>query len=78
MSSKYPLSVQIGEVETEIAMRKQVYPQQIAAGHMKQKDADNKIAIMVEVSLTLRGLREQALRLHIVPPAEGLGMAQPN
>ena len=57
MSQAIPLAVQISEVEREIKKRMQVYPGMVMRRRMRQKDADNRIAIMQEVLSTLVTLR---------------------
>lgn len=44
---------QISEVDREIAMRKQVYPRQVASGKMRQAEADLLIGRMEAVRRTL-------------------------
>jgi hypothetical protein len=55
--------VQIGEVEREIKMRKEVYDRQVARGKMKHADAITKVAIMAAVLNTLKACRELELGL---------------
>ena len=50
----YTLLEQIHEVEREIAMRKRVYPGQIAQGRIGETRAQRQIAIMQDVLNTLR------------------------
>ncbi len=50
------LTMQISEVEREIAMRRQVYPSLVGKGKMRQAEADHKIAIMTAVRDTLTKL----------------------
>lgn len=53
MGAKISIVGQIGEVQREIAMRERVYPHQIAAGKMKQGEADMLIDRMRSVLETL-------------------------
>lgn len=55
-----PITDQITEVKREIAMRKSAYPRWIAAGRLKQEDADVRIARMAAVLATLERLHENA------------------
>lgn len=40
MSGKVPIAGQIAEINREIALRKGVYPRQVASGKMRQGEAD--------------------------------------
>lgn len=53
------LTAQIAEVKREIAMRRSVYPMQVAKMKMKQGEADIHMANMVAVLETLEGLAKQ-------------------
>jgi hypothetical protein len=48
-----PLTAQIKAVERELAMRRSVYPRQVAARKMPQAKADQEIAAMEAVLATL-------------------------
>lgn len=50
------LELQIAAVARELALRRRVYPRQVAVGRMKQADADREIDAMRAVHDTLRGL----------------------
>lgn len=50
------LAAQIAEVAREIAMRRRVYPRQVARGAMRQAEADHLIA-------TMEAVRDSLLRL---------------
>lgn len=54
-----PLSDQIAAVKREISMRRHVYPTRVAAGRMKQAQADLEIDRMEAVLETLRALQQQ-------------------
>ena len=64
MGAKVSLIGQIAELEREIAMRERVYPQQVAAGKMKQAEAEMLMDRMRSVHETLRFLQrhEKAFR----------------
>jgi hypothetical protein len=47
------------EAEREVAMRRNVYPKWIAAGRMKQDEADRRVAVMEQIAADYR---EQAER----------------
>jgi len=51
------LAAQIAEVEREIAMRRRVYPGQVARGKMRQGEADVLISRMEDVLVSLRKLQ---------------------
>jgi hypothetical protein len=57
MSMPSSLDAQIAEVEYELAMRRRVYPHQVATRKMTQGEADLHIARMQDVIETLRTLR---------------------
>lgn len=50
------LAGQIAEVERELTMRKAVYPRWVAAGRIKQDQADARTIAMEAVLATLKGL----------------------
>ena len=54
------LEEQIAEVEREIAMRRQVYPRQVASGRMKQGVAERRIATMEAILMMLQALKVAA------------------
>lgn len=51
--AKHSIATQIAEVEAEIAMRRKVYPNQVARRAMREGEAELKIAIMGSVRATL-------------------------
>lgn len=50
----HKIGEQIAEVRREIALRKGVYPRQVSAGKMKQKDADYHLSCIESVLKTLQ------------------------
>lgn len=58
-----PLADQIGEVETELAIRRNVYPYQVAKGKMEQAEADRRMANMEAVLATLRWIERNRDRI---------------
>jgi len=51
------IGAQIAEVEREIALRRHVYPGQVARGKMRQAEADIHISRMEDVLQSLRQLQ---------------------
>lgn len=51
--AKHSIATQIAEVEAEIAMRRKVYPSQVARRAMREGEAELKLAIMGSVRETL-------------------------
>lgn len=56
-----PLAAQIACVEREIGMRERVYKRRVADGKMKQQAADDEIAAMRAVLVTLREVERTRL-----------------
>lgn len=55
---KIPLSVQIQEVKTELAFRRQVYPRQIQQQPRKRSELEYRQEVMAGVQATLEWLHE--------------------
>lgn len=55
---RFSINMQIEEVEREIALRKRVYPHQVAHRLMRQSIADYHLARMCAVLETLENLRD--------------------
>jgi len=51
------LEQQIACIERELILRRRAYPRWIAAGKMRQPDADHEIAVMQSVAELLRAQR---------------------
>lgn len=51
-----PISAQIQELERELAMRRHVYPRQIAAGRLSERKAQEQIDTLTAAIETLRGV----------------------
>lgn len=58
MAGKISIIGQIAEIEREIALRERVYPQQVAAGKMKQGEADMLMARAYAIRTTLFWCRD--------------------
>lgn len=58
MSGKVPIAGQIAEINREIALRKGVYPRQVASGKMRQGEADLCIRRIEAVLATLMFCQE--------------------
>jgi hypothetical protein len=56
--SDVPLSEQITEVKREMALRRRVYPNWIAAGRLTHPDADRQLGRMAAALATLERLEE--------------------
>ena len=54
---------QIRAVKREIAMRQRVYPDRVAAGRMKQAEADDELSAMQAVLATLEEKRKEGMLL---------------
>jgi hypothetical protein len=50
----FTLTALAREAEREVLMREQVFPNRVAAGRMRQADADRRIAMMREIARRLR------------------------
>jgi hypothetical protein len=61
MSTEYPLSVQIAEVEREIKMRTGTYEARLRIGQMMRQDVIHRLGIMREVLKSLQSLRDAEL-----------------
>ena len=53
----FPISMQIQEVQREIAMRERVYPAWVGKGKMKQSTADQHMNLMRAVLRTLEQVK---------------------
>jgi hypothetical protein len=63
MSTEYPLSVQISEVEREIKMREGTYEARLRVGQLTRADVVHRLGIMREVLATLQKLRDMQLKV---------------
>ena len=83
MTDAIPLTAQIIEVDREIKMRQHVYPRRVADRKMSQAAADNHIATMRAVQVSLGELiaacdliKGLCNILHDVAPGEGEARAE--
>lgn len=66
MSVRISIGAQIAEIERELRMRAQVYPGRVAAGKMRQEDADDQAATMRAALSTLQVVERNADGLRIL------------
>lgn len=62
--AKISIIGQIAEAERELAIRHQVYPRQVAAGKMRQGEADMLIARQEAIILTLKWVQANEADIH--------------
>jgi hypothetical protein len=57
----HDLDQQITEVRRELGMRRHVYPKFVGRGKLTQAQADERIAVLESVLVTLEGLRDERI-----------------